>query len=92
VIDLLAELFQKPEDLHVRQSIRAFQVELALRQGRLAEARRLTSSVEFEGRLPIWFLSVSHLTPVKLLLAAGTPESIVNANIRLAVRVDRVPD
>jgi LuxR family maltose regulon positive regulatory protein len=85
VIDLLAELVQAPEDPHVRKFIRAFQVELALRQGRLAEARRLSSKVEFEGRLPIWFLFVPHLTPVKLLLAEGTPESLVNANIRLAV-------
>jgi LuxR family maltose regulon positive regulatory protein len=83
VLDLLEDHFRETEYEHVQKYIRAFRVELALRQGNLVEARLLSKSVEFEGRLLILFLYVPHLTPIKLLLAEGTGESLEQARARL---------
>jgi LuxR family maltose regulon positive regulatory protein len=85
VIDLLEDYFRETKHSHALAFTTAFRVELTLRQRDLAEARLLSEGVDFEGRLPIWFLYVPHLTPVKLLLAEGTAESLTEAKTRLAV-------
>ncbi|MGB5341861.1 MAG: LuxR C-terminal-related transcriptional regulator, partial [Thermoanaerobaculia bacterium] len=51
----------------------------AVRQGHVAEARRLSMGAEFEPIAPIYFFYVPQLTPVKLLLAEDTPESLRKA-------------
>ncbi len=62
----------------------AFRVELAIRQGKLAEALRLSRRLHFDIRPPRWYFYVPQLTQCKLLLAEGTPESLAGARIRLA--------
>ena len=57
-------------------TVRAFQVDLAVRQGRIDEARRLITGADFESFPPLWFFYTPQLTPVRLLLAEKTPESL----------------
>ena len=58
-------------------------MELAIRQGKLAEARRLSRGPHFDIRPPRWYFYVPQLTQCKLLLAEGTPESLAGARIQL---------
>ena len=60
-----------------------FQVELALQQGKVAEALRLSEGINFDLYPPIWFLYIPQLTPIKLLLAQNTTESLEKALILL---------
>ncbi len=62
---------------------RAFQVELALRHGRLADALHLSDQAEFNRTSLIWFLYVPQFTEVKLLLAKGEPKSLAEAGAKL---------
>jgi len=62
---------------------RAFEVDLAVRQGRVAEARRLSTGIEFELVPPIYYFYVPQLTPVKLLLAEKTTASLAKAGEKL---------
>jgi LuxR family maltose regulon positive regulatory protein len=64
--------------------IQAFQVELALRQGDIERASDISKKVVFDMRPPLWFFYVPQLTPIKLLLAEGTDESLNEARTRLA--------
>ena len=66
--------------------LEAAEVELTLRTGDLEEARRKSALVtQFDLRPPIWFWYVPQLTPIKLLLAEGTPESLAAARTALEV-------
>ncbi len=58
-------------------------MELALRRGNLDAAQRKQVGVDFEGRPPIWFFYIPQLTPIKLLLAEGTPEALAAAHAAL---------
>jgi LuxR family maltose regulon positive regulatory protein len=58
-------------------------VQLALQQGKLAEARRLSKSVEFNLHPPIWYFYVPQITPIKLLVAEGTPGGLEKARLQL---------
>jgi len=62
---------------------RALRVELALRQGMVDEARRLSIGVDFNPFPPLWMFYVPQLTPIKLLLTDGTEESLKEARTRL---------
>jgi len=62
---------------------RAFKVEMAIRRGDLAAARRLSRMVDFDVRPPIWFFHVPQLTPIKLLLAEGSEPALSRARERL---------
>jgi len=64
-------------------TVRAFEVDLAIREGRIADARRLAPSAAFGYFPPMWFCYVPQLTPVKLLLAEKTPTSLADAGERL---------
>ena len=57
----------------------AFRVELALRQGKALEAQRLSEHAVYDLLPPVWFFYVPQLTPVKLLLAHNSPESLRQA-------------
>lgn len=60
--------------------LEAAEVELALRMGDLAEAKRRSARVaQYDLQPPIWFWYVRQLTPIKLLLAEWTPESLAEA-------------
>ncbi|MCB0055307.1 MAG: hypothetical protein KDE24_37780 [Caldilinea sp.] len=63
--------------------IEAFSVELALRRGDAAAARRKRGGVNFALRPPLWFFCISQLTPIKLLLLEGTPEALGAARAAL---------
>ncbi len=63
---------------------RAFQVELALRQRKIPEAQRLSEHAAYDLLPPIWLFYVPQLTPVKLLLAQNTSDSLEKAFTLLA--------
>ena len=83
IIDRLTTYFRQGSDSAALALLKAFRVELALRRGSLDAARRQQVGVEFEGRSPIWFFYIPQLTPVKLLLAEGTPEALAAAHTTL---------
>ena len=59
--------------------IRAFQVELALRQGNIKDAQQRSQGVSYELLPPFWFFYEPQLTQAKLLLAQNTSESLKEA-------------
>jgi len=63
--------------------LRAFQVELALDQGDLAQARRLSQLVDFDMNRPVWYHYMLQLTPIKLWLAEGRAKSLKKAHTAL---------
>jgi LuxR family maltose regulon positive regulatory protein len=84
-IEFLLDYFQQTKDPNALAFMRAFEVELAMRQGKLIEAHQLSSSVEYDLRPPIWFFYVPQLTPIKLHLADGNDVSLTEARTRLDV-------
>jgi LuxR family maltose regulon positive regulatory protein len=86
VIDLVsAYLLESEHDAHVMaQAItQAFRVELALRQGKLAQARQLSQGVQFHIYTPRWCFYMPQLTQCKLLLAEGSTASLAAARASL---------
>jgi len=63
---------------------RAFRVEFSIRRGDIETSRRLAKGLSFDIRPPLWFFYVPQLTPIKLLLADGTDQSLKEAHTRLA--------
>jgi LuxR family maltose regulon positive regulatory protein len=63
--------------------LRAFQVELALDQGDLAQARRLSQLVDFDMNRTVWYHYMLQLTPIKLWLAEGRAKSLKKAHTAL---------
>ena len=71
--------------------LEAAEVELALRTGDLEEAKRRSARVtQYDSRSPIWFWYVPQLTPIKILLVEGTPESLSKARAALASLDERM--
>jgi len=83
VIDQLSAHLRDAKDLFVLAITDAFRIELALRQGKLAQARQLSIGIDFDMRPPLWFFYVPQLTPIKLLLAEGTRKALEEARARL---------
>ena len=71
------------QDNYFPAIIKALRVELALRQGMVDEARRLSIGVNFDILPPSWHLFMPQLTNIKLLLADGTDRSLEDARSRL---------
>jgi LuxR family transcriptional regulator, maltose regulon positive regulatory protein len=61
----------------------SFQFELALRRGAIVEARRLSANLNPADSLNRLYFYSHSLTQPKLLLAAGTPESLADARTKL---------
>ncbi len=76
VVESLLSHTMETNDTLGLATVRAFQVDLAVRQGRIGEARRLITGADFESFPPLWFFYTPQLTPVRLLLAEKTPESL----------------
>ena len=76
VIERLGTYFQAADNAFASEMVEAFTVELALRRGNLGAARRKRIGIDFDSRLPIWYFYLPQLTPIKLLLAEGTPEAL----------------
>ena len=76
VVESLLSHTMETNDTLGLATLRAFQVDLAVRQGRIGEARRLITGADFELFPPLWFFYTPQLTPVRLLLAEKTPESL----------------
>jgi len=72
------------QDGYALSTREALPVELALRQGRVDEARRLSVGIDFDVSPPYWFPIVPQLTRIKLLLAEGADKSLKEAHIQLA--------
>jgi LuxR family maltose regulon positive regulatory protein len=79
-LDSIGTLFEEVSHWSLAEIIRAFQVELALDQGNVAEAQHLSSSIDSSSRPPLWFYYVPQLTPIKLLLAK---QSTVHLDVAL---------
>ena len=84
VVETISAYLQETEHRVALAIAAAFRVELAIRQGKLAQALRLSKGLQFDIRPPRWYFYVPQLTQCKLLLAEGTPESLAGARIRLA--------
>ncbi|HSN77233.1 MAG TPA: LuxR C-terminal-related transcriptional regulator [Anaerolineae bacterium] len=85
LIEAVSAYLQEMEHRVAYAIAEAFKVELALRQGKLAQARRLSRGVQFDVRPPRWYFYVPQLTQCKLLLAEGTAERLAGARSRLEV-------
>ena len=83
VMDVVSEHFVKSNNSMALALTKAFQVELALRRGKLAEAQLLSKNIDFELRPLAWFFYVPQLTAIKLLLAQGTTNGLEEARRRL---------
>jgi len=83
VIDLLSTHLRDVIDTFGWVISEAIQVELALRQGNLEQARQLSTGVNFDLRPPYWFFYIPQLTQIKLLLAEGSAEDLEEAHARL---------
>ncbi|MBT8331027.1 MAG: winged helix-turn-helix transcriptional regulator [Deltaproteobacteria bacterium] len=78
------------DNTNVLQIARAFQAELALLHGRLAEASRWAEQYVAEPLRPMYRFYVPQLTLVKVLLAQDTPDSRENATDLLTQLYDFV--
>lgn len=85
LIDAVSAYVQEMEHRVAYAITEAFKVELALRQGHVAQARRLSKGVQFDIRAPRWYFYTPQLTQCKLLLAEGTAQSLAGARSRLEV-------
>jgi LuxR family transcriptional regulator, maltose regulon positive regulatory protein len=84
VVETISVYLQETEHSVALAIAAAFRVELAIRQGKLAEAFRLSRRLNFDIRPPRWYFYVPQLTQCKLLLAEGTPGSLAGARSHLA--------
>jgi ATP/maltotriose-dependent transcriptional regulator MalT len=85
IIHCLEATFQETKDSPNLALTAAFQVELALREGRLTQAHALSGGLEFDPIPPHWSFYIPQLTPIKLLLAEKSPASLREARARLEV-------
>lgn len=83
LIQLLGDHFRDIEDTIPFAYLKAMLVEMAFRQGKLAQARQLSKRASFEIRPSPWFFYLPELTPIKLLWAEGSRESLKEARARL---------
>ncbi len=83
IVDRLVDYTIETQRPLITALARAFQVELALRHGRLADALHLSDQAEFDRTSLVWFLYVPQFTEVKLLLAKGEPKSLAEAGAKL---------
>jgi LuxR family maltose regulon positive regulatory protein len=83
ILSKVSDHFQANNYTTIMAIIRAFQVELAWRLGDIERARDISKKLVFDMRPPLWFFYVPQLTPIKLLLAEGTKESLNEARSRL---------
>jgi LuxR family maltose regulon positive regulatory protein len=81
--EAVSAYLQEMEYMVAHAIAEAFKVELALRQGKLAQARRLSRGVQFDIRPPRWYCYVPQLTECKLLLSEGSAQSLAGARSRL---------
>jgi LuxR family maltose regulon positive regulatory protein len=58
---------------------RACRVELQVRLGHIAEAVHMSATVDFDFLRPIWFFWTHQLTPIKMMLAEGSPGKLTTA-------------
>jgi LuxR family maltose regulon positive regulatory protein len=79
VLRMVRNYLEEIENAISLEIVRAFQVELALDQGDIESARALSRTVDFHMRPPIWFHYVPQLTPIRILVAEGTDESLKQA-------------
>ncbi|MGB5617248.1 MAG: LuxR C-terminal-related transcriptional regulator [Desulfobacterales bacterium] len=84
VIESVISHIMETNDTLALAVARAFQVELALRQRKIPEAQRLSEHAAYDLLPPIWLFYVPQLTPVKLLLAQNTSDSLEKAFALLA--------
>ena len=63
--------------------VHAFEVELAVMQGRLDEAKIKSVEADFAPYPPLWFCYVPQMTPIKLLLAQGADGDLEQALAKL---------
>ena len=83
IVESVISHTMETNDTRPLATARAFQLELALRRGQVLEAQRLGEHATYDPFPPIWFFYIPQLTPIKLLIAQNTPESLEKALILL---------
>jgi len=66
------------------ETLKAFQVEVALKQGQIANAHRLSLAVNFDIRSILWFHYIPQLTSLKVLMQQGGKQHLEEVKTRLA--------
>jgi len=84
---LLHKLYKIVEDYdnqNLINFVNAFEIELAIRQNKLAEAWRLSQNADFENYPPaIFYFYFPQLTQIRLLMSSDEPEKLADAGRRL---------
>jgi len=80
LVEALATNLLESENAESIALARAFRAELAIRQGRLAEAGRWAEQFDPEPLVPAYMFYVPQLTLAKLLIAKGGPERLRRAD------------
>ncbi len=90
VLDLVTTHCRENSHTIVLSIAQAFEVEFMLLKGDDQQALRLYKQVDFDVRPPAWFHYIPQLTPIKCLLAQGTPDAMQTAHARLMELDDRM--
>lgn len=83
LIDRISTHFRETDNAEALALVQAFNVDLALRRDDLATAQRKRIGVDFDRRPRVWFFFIPQLTPIKMLLAEGTPAALATARAAL---------
>lgn len=75
--------FRSTRHVYAVNMFQAFAVDLAWRRQDFGAAQRQRIGVNFAQRPPLWFFYIPQLTPIKLLLAKGSPEPLTAARTTL---------
>jgi LuxR family maltose regulon positive regulatory protein len=77
LVEKLVAMSMKSRQSSVIAQARAFEAEIALRTGRIAEAKKWLFGFDVQHSRPIlWRFYVPHLTRIRVFLALGDPDSI----------------
>ena len=83
IIDETRTYYQSARNLFALNTVQAFTVDLAWRRDDLEAAQRKRIGVDFHCKFPLWLFYIPRLTPIKLLLAEGTPDALSAARATL---------
>jgi LuxR family maltose regulon positive regulatory protein len=83
IIDWVRTYFRTTRHAFALIMFQAFSVDLAWRRKDFDAAQRQSIGVNFALRPPLWFFYIPRLTPIKLLLAEGTPDALTAARATL---------
>jgi LuxR family maltose regulon positive regulatory protein len=83
MMEQLGKFCRKYNHTRAGDFFQAFEAEYALRCGDIRRAHQICRFANFDAGLPRWFFYVPQFTPIKCLLAKGSPEHLEEALARL---------